>query len=139
MALSCDYRIATPETKIGLNETAIGMVPPLWLLALGERILGPINAERALQAGQILKAEQALAIGYVDELVPQEELVGRAIYKVMEMSEGHTPARSETKLLQRKTVADLAGPASVDFMWERVGAASFQAAVRGVVERLKKR
>ena len=139
MALSCDYRIATKDTKIGLNETAIGMVPPLWLLAMGERILGPINAERALQSGQIMMGEDALAIGYVDELVPKESLLPRAIGKTMDMSEGNTAARATTKVYQRKAVAELAGPESVDFMWQRVGDPGFQTAVRAVVERLKSR
>ena len=108
MTLSCDYRIATPETKMGLNETAIGMVPPAWLIAMADRILGPINAERAVSSGRIWRAPIALELGYLDELVEIDLLLDRAVEKALEMSQGHNAARAATKRLQRASVVDLA-------------------------------
>ena len=139
LTLSCDYRIATPDTKMGLNETAIGMVPPAWLIAMADRVLGPVNAERAVSSGRIWRASSALELGYLDELVQVDSLLERAVEKALEMSQGHTAARAETKRLQRASVVDLAGPESVFIMWERVSSAPFQAAVSSVIKSLKKR
>ena len=139
LTLSCDYRIATTETKMGLNETAIGMIPPDWLLALAERVLGTVNAERAVLSGRVWKAEPALALGYIDELVDKAALFDRALEQAMTLSAGDNPARGQTKRRLRQDVAALAGPESVETMWHRVSSKPFQAAVNAVLESLRKR
>jgi enoyl-CoA hydratase/carnithine racemase len=79
LALCCDYRImAAGEYRIGLNETQVGLVAPEGIQRLMRRVVGAHRAERLLVAGAMVDAQQALAIGLVDELAPIEDVRARA-------------------------------------------------------------
>lgn len=80
LALFCDYRIqADGEFRLGLNEVQVGLVvPPVIHRALA-RLIGTYPAERHLVAGQMIPADQAHAIGLVDERVPAAEVIDRAL------------------------------------------------------------
>merc|ERR1740129_1189658 len=62
LALSSDYRVMANNGKytLGLNETSIGMVPPLWLHELCDRTLGHRAAERHLQLSTMMPPSAAL-------------------------------------------------------------------------------
>ena len=79
LALCCDYRVmARGPFRIGLNEVQVGLVAPDAIQHLMRRVVGPYRAERLLVPGALVDAEQALAIGLVDELVIVEEVGARA-------------------------------------------------------------
>ncbi len=71
----CDIRIASPRARFAWNFAHRGLVPDTgagsWLLP---RLVGPARALRLLYTGEFLDAEQALAIGYVDQVVASEAL-----------------------------------------------------------------
>jgi enoyl-CoA hydratase/carnithine racemase len=75
----CDIRIATPNARFAWNFAHRGLVPDTgagsWLLP---RLIGLQRARRLLYTGDFLSAEEALAIGYVDQLVQSHELLGAA-------------------------------------------------------------
>uniref|UniRef100_T1ILS7 Enoyl-CoA delta isomerase 1, mitochondrial n=1 Tax=Strigamia maritima TaxID=126957 RepID=T1ILS7_STRMM len=74
MAMSCDYRImASGKYTIGLNETLLGIVAPLWLQGTMEKTIGHRVTELSLQLGKLYSAEEALKIGLVDEIVAKPE------------------------------------------------------------------
>jgi len=86
LALHCDYRImAQGAYRIGLNEVQVGMIVPEFIQLGLRRVVGQSRAERLLIAGTLLDAEQALACGFVDELVPPEQVVARATTWLGEM------------------------------------------------------
>ena len=79
LALCCDYRVmASGPFAIGLNETQVGLVAPDGIQHLLRRVVGPHRAERMLVAGTLVQAEDALAIGLVDELVEIDHVATRA-------------------------------------------------------------
>jgi enoyl-CoA hydratase/carnithine racemase len=80
IALVCDYRIAAQgEFKLGVNEVQVGIpLPPVIIEAL-RRQVGPRQAERLAVSGPIILADEALKIGLVDELVPPDQVIERAI------------------------------------------------------------
>jgi enoyl-CoA hydratase/carnithine racemase len=79
LSLFCDYRImAHGMYKIGLNEVQVGLSVPEPIQFAMRRILGNYRAERLLVAGAMVDAEQAHAIGLVDELATVEQVVTRA-------------------------------------------------------------
>lgn len=79
LALCCDYRImARGPFRIGLNEVQVGLVAPDAIQHLMRRVVGPYRAERLLVEGALVEAEQAHAIGLVDELTDGEHVVKRA-------------------------------------------------------------
>lgn len=48
------------QTKIGLNEVAVGLPVPLWLCQRMALVTGHHNAERLLPLGKTLSADEAL-------------------------------------------------------------------------------
>ncbi len=80
MALFCDYRVmAEGEFVIGLNEVQVGIPIPLAVLQALSRLVGPGRAERLAVEGRLLKSDEALRIGFVDELAAPERVVERAV------------------------------------------------------------
>ena len=77
LALLCDFTLAVPEAKFGYTEVRIGFVPAIvstfLLRQVGEKI-----ARDLLLTGRIFDAEEAMRIGLLSEIVPQEQLMARA-------------------------------------------------------------
>lgn len=78
MSISCDYRIMAPNYTIGLNETQLGIVAPFWFADVMLNTVGFRQTEMALQLGTLFKTEEALNIGLIDKVVPQEEVLSAA-------------------------------------------------------------
>ncbi|HBL27528.1 MAG TPA: enoyl-CoA hydratase/isomerase family protein [Acidobacteria bacterium] len=80
LALYCDYRVmADGPFKIGLNEVQVGIPLPVAILRALVRLVGPHPAERLAVSGQLITAEEAFRIGFVDELAPADQVVPRAL------------------------------------------------------------
>ncbi|MEM7054758.1 MAG: enoyl-CoA hydratase/isomerase family protein [Pseudomonadota bacterium] len=80
IALFTDYRIqAAGNHKLGLNEVQVGLVVPPVIHRALVRLIGAYPAERHLVAGQMIGPDDALAIGLVDEVVAEDQVVTRAI------------------------------------------------------------
>ena len=86
ITLACDYRIASidPATKIGLPETALGLVPAWGGSTRLPRLLGPDIAAEVILKGKLYGAEEALKLGLVDEVVAREQLLEAARKKLGE-------------------------------------------------------
>jgi enoyl-CoA hydratase/carnithine racemase len=91
MTLACDLRIAVPEATFFYPVMRLGFLPqpsdPVRLAAL----VGPARAKLILMAGARVSAEEALAFGLVDAVVPGEELPARA-RGLAEAASGASPA-----------------------------------------------
>lgn len=78
MALACDIRLAVPEARFFYPVMRLGFLPqpsdPLRLAAL----VGPARAKMILMAGQKIGADEAVAWGLVERLVPQADLMAAA-------------------------------------------------------------
>lgn len=75
LMLCCDIVVATPGAyRIGLNETAIGLALPEFVYQLARVRLQPRAYTRALMLGMTFPPEEALQLGYLDELRPLEYL-----------------------------------------------------------------
>ncbi|GIW16849.1 enoyl-CoA hydratase/isomerase family protein [Tepidiforma sp.] len=96
----CDFRIAAESARFGWVFVHRGLVPDTaagtWLLA---RIVGLQNAAYLLYSGEIISATRALDIGYVHEVVPDAELMERALAFAHTVSRGSPLATAETKRL----------------------------------------
>lgn len=144
MALYGDYRIMPKGDFItGLNEVQVGlMVSPVIHKAL-ERAVGPRTAEKILVAGKILKAEQALEIGLIDELANDpDDVVRRAVHWCDQMLALPRLAMTSTRSLVRSDLVRLFDDRSkldvenfVDIWFSE----STQAALNNLVERLQKK
>lgn len=80
IATLCDHRImARGSFRIGLNEVQVGLYPGETIYRCYERIIGTARAASLLSRGVMLSADEALAVGLVDELVEPEQVVARAV------------------------------------------------------------
>ena len=77
LAVIPDFTLATPESKFGLNEVRVGFVPAIAASFL-MRQLGEKRTREMLLSGRLLKAQEALHIGLVTQIVPAEELMQTA-------------------------------------------------------------
>lgn len=74
LALACDIRIATPESRFGLPETRLGILPGGGGTQRLARVAGIGVAMRMILTGETFDASFALGHGLVSELVAREAL-----------------------------------------------------------------
>ena len=72
--LATDYRLATPDLRIGLPETKLGIMPGFGGSVRLPRLLGADSALEIIAAGKDVGADQALKLGLVDGVVKPEKL-----------------------------------------------------------------
>ena len=82
IALACDYIVATPNATLGFPETSIGIYPGLGGTQRTTRRIGTGLTKWLLFTGQIISAEEALAIGLIDAVASRDEL-DQAVLKLM--------------------------------------------------------
>jgi len=79
IVLTGDYRVgAAGEFKIGLNEAVIGMPVPVLAMELARDRLLPTELVHATLLGKIYHPEQAATVGYLDVVVPADQVLARA-------------------------------------------------------------
>jgi len=78
-ALACHYRIAVPSAKVGLPEVLIGILPGGGGTQRLPRLIGPKAAMEMIVSGRHVPAEEAKALGIIDEIVPGQNLRTEAI------------------------------------------------------------
>ncbi|XP_032000977.1 enoyl-CoA delta isomerase 1, mitochondrial isoform X3 [Hylobates moloch] len=107
VALSCDYRILAdnPRYCIGLNETQLGIIAPFWFKDTLENTIGHRAAERALQLGLLFPPAEALQVGLVDQVVPEEQVQSTALSEIAQWMAIPDHARQLTKAMMRKATA----------------------------------
>lgn len=74
LALACDTLIATPKATFAFPETGIGIYPGLGGTQRTSRRIGTGLARWLVFTGQMLGAEEAASIGFVDRVVPHDRL-----------------------------------------------------------------
>ncbi len=85
--LSTDFRIgAAGAFKIWVNEVHIGMTVPRFAIETCRQRLAPAHFHRAVVTGELHTPQQALAAGFLDELVPVGELLQAARQKALALA-----------------------------------------------------
>lgn len=73
LALACDFRYAVRTAKVGLTETTLGLIPGWGGVRRLPELVGPAQAKRMIFSGEAIKAEDAVAMGLIDEAVNSTE------------------------------------------------------------------
>ncbi|MCP5395253.1 MAG: enoyl-CoA hydratase/isomerase family protein [Sphingomonadaceae bacterium] len=97
MSLLCDLRLAVPGAKLRLNFAELGIMPGLGSTRRLVELVGMAKAKRLLLFDRMVLAEEALQIGLVDEIVPPQALLDRAIALGEAAAVGHPGANAEIK------------------------------------------
>jgi enoyl-CoA hydratase len=91
LALATDRRLAisgTPqEIQLGLTEVRVGIPFPAAPLAVVRGELTPAAARRLILGAKLYGADEAMALGVVDTLVPPAELLDRAFATARQLAE----------------------------------------------------
>lgn len=74
LALACDLRIAAKSVQLGLPEVGLGLLPSAGGTQRMARLCGRGRALRLIGGAELISAAEALAVGLVEWVVPDEEL-----------------------------------------------------------------
>jgi enoyl-CoA hydratase len=114
--LGCDVRIgADVDAKVGLNEVAIKMVLPGWAFTLAEDRLSKRHLQRSVANARLTTPREAVDVGFLDEVVPAEELLDRAVEVAQDLAATLDPSA------YRRTIRALRGTV-LDRMAEQIAA-----------------
>ncbi|MEU7258733.1 enoyl-CoA hydratase-related protein [Streptomyces rimosus] len=78
LALCADFRIAADNAKLGQPEILLGLIPGAGGTQRLARLVGPSKAKDLIFTGRQVRADEALAIGLVDRVVPAAEVYEQA-------------------------------------------------------------
>jgi enoyl-CoA hydratase len=103
LLLSADHRAgAAGDGRIGLNEVAIGLTLPWFGIEIARHRLTRPAFDRCTVTGVLLGPEEACAAGFLDEVVPAEELQATALAAARRLAALDPAAHAATKLRVRR-------------------------------------
>lgn len=97
LTLACDWRIAADNARLGQPEVLLGIIPGGGGTQRLPRLIGATKAKEIMITGRQVKADEALRIGLVDEVVPAGEVEARALAKAAEVAAGAVVAHGYIK------------------------------------------
>jgi enoyl-CoA hydratase len=107
LLLAADTRVgAEGSFKIGLNEVGIGMQLPVFAIDLAQERLAADHVIPATLQARIYDPAGAVVAGYLDEVVPPDEVVAAALARASALGEIRRGAYAETKARLRGPVAE---------------------------------
>lgn len=116
VALSCDLRIAETQAQMALPEASVGLLP----CGLGSQqlpwLVGEAWAKRMILLGERVKADQALQIGLIQELVPTGEALNKAV-ELAAKAAGQSP--TSVRYCKQLIMAAREHPIGTNFPLER--------------------
>lgn len=90
LAMACDLRVAAESAKFGQPEINIGIIPGGGGLSRLTRLVGISKAKELVFTGKPITAAEAKAIGLINKVVPDEEVLNEAI-KMARSIARHSP------------------------------------------------
>ncbi|HTV97479.1 MAG TPA: enoyl-CoA hydratase family protein [Steroidobacteraceae bacterium] len=98
LAMASDFRLGTARAKTAFLFTRVGLAGcDMGACAILPRIIGQGRAAELLYTGRTMSAEEALAWGFFNRLVPAEELLQQSLRLAGEIACGPTFAHAMTK------------------------------------------
>ncbi|MGO1975240.1 MAG: enoyl-CoA hydratase/isomerase family protein [Propionibacteriaceae bacterium] len=79
LALCADVRIAADDVTLGLPEVTLGVVPGAGGTQRLARLIGPARAKELIFTGRPVRAEEALQLGLVNQVLPAAEVQQAAV------------------------------------------------------------
>jgi enoyl-CoA hydratase/carnithine racemase len=98
LALCADFRIAGEGARVGQPEILLGLIPGAGGTQRLPRLVGPAKAKDIVFTGRFVKAAEALAIGLVDQVVPDAEVGSAAVAYAQRFVDGPAVALRAAKL-----------------------------------------
>lgn len=96
IALCCDLRVGYPELRIGQPEIRAGLASIVGTYLMTLQLPLSLNQQLSL-AGELLSGRRAYELGLINHLLPQAEVLARAIALAGELAQLPTAAYAATK------------------------------------------
>ena len=77
LAMSCHFRVASDNAKLGLPEVGLGVIPGYGGTQRLARLVGKGKAMEMIFTAGMIKADEALQWGLVNHVVPQDQLLAK--------------------------------------------------------------
>lgn len=74
LALCADFRVLGESAKVGQPEILLGLIPGAGGTQRLPRLIGPARAKDLIFTGRFVGAQEALAIGLADKVVPDDQV-----------------------------------------------------------------
>lgn len=105
--LACDSRIGVEgDFQIGLNEVAIGLTVPLFVVELARYRLTPPAFDQSVVTGRMWSPAEAAGVGYLDRVVNPDELDKIAAAEAARLAGLPAEAHAATKQRARGAALD---------------------------------
>jgi len=136
IAASADLRIATPDARFGAPiARTLGNCLSMQAYARYLDLFGPSRLKELIFTARLMPADEALAAGFVHEIVPPEALEAR-VRELAETIASHAPITLwVTKEAVRRLQAAPTLPDGDDLIATTYGSADFREGVRAFVEK----
>lgn len=107
LAAACDRRLmADGKGRIGVSELKVGVPFPVTALEVLRSLLSPRTLQDLVLTGRLLDVHEALAAGLVDEVVPEGELLERALKQARSLARVPATSYAVTKRLLRQPTVE---------------------------------
>ena len=97
LALTADFRVSADDAKWGQPEMLLGIIPGAGGTQRLPRLIGPSKAKDLIYTGRFVDADEALAIGLVDAVVPKAEVYSTALAMAAKFAKGPALALAAAK------------------------------------------
>jgi enoyl-CoA hydratase/carnithine racemase len=97
LALCADFRVAGESARVGQPEILLGVIPGAGGTQRLPRLVGPARAKDMVYTGRFVGAQEALAIGLVDKVVPDDDVYQAACDLVSQYATGPAAALRAAK------------------------------------------
>jgi enoyl-CoA hydratase/carnithine racemase len=88
LSLTADFRVLGESAQVGVPEILLGVIPGAGGTQRLTRLVGPAKAKSMVYTGRFVKADEALALGIADRVVPDADVYSTAVEMAAQFSAG---------------------------------------------------
>ena len=88
LALTADFRVLGEKAQVGVPEILLGVIPGAGGTQRLTRLIGPAKAKDLIFTGRFVKADEALALGIADRVVPDADVYTEALAMAAQWTQG---------------------------------------------------
>jgi len=97
LALTADFRVLGEKAQVGVPEILLGVIPGAGGTQRLTRLVGPAKAKGMVFTGRFVKADEALALGIADKVVPDADVYTAAVEMAQQWAAGPAVALRAAK------------------------------------------
>lgn len=138
LAFACDFRIAADSASFIQSFTKVGLIPDSGSTFMLPRLIGVTRALELMFTADKLEARDALELGLVNRLVPQDQVMRQSMEFAERLSHGPTKAYGLTKRAVNQAIfPDLEALLSYEASLQEIAGRSddFEEGVKAFIEK----